>query len=207
MFTSPCARCPRVFTFPAETPHSQIDRAMEIHCNVCPRTIRYVLEVLSRLESSALTMPQCRNEEPLWIDDHTPTASTSHIVSEPIAYTQVVFAIPVNNLTAITNTEDEIESAKESVGRHCARGRTNMTEDQRRRLLEEDEWTARVEPRRVTCGACGLTILLDQRPGQYGRRGRYYPGPWMKHRRRCQEIERLEALATEVMFDLSRVHR
>jgi hypothetical protein len=118
-----------------------------------------------------------------------------------------VFAIPVNNLTAIEHTEDEIESAEGNVGRHRVRGRTNMTEDDRRRFLEADEWAAEVEPRRVTCGACGLTILLDQRQGPHGRRGRYYPGPWMKHRRRCQEIERLEALAMEVMSDLSRAHR
>jgi hypothetical protein len=202
MFTSPCARCPRVFTFPAETPLSRIDRVVEIHSDVCPQTIRYVLEVLSRLESSALTMPQHRNE-----DDHTPTAGTSHITSEPIAYTQVVFAIPVNNLTANVNTENGVDNAEGSVGQHRARGRTNMTEDQRRMFLEADEWAAEVEPRRVTCGACGLTILLDQRLGPHGRRGRYYPGPWMKHRRRCQEIERLEALAMEVMSNLSRAHR
>jgi hypothetical protein len=48
MFTSPCSRCPRVFTLPAETPLSQMDRIMEIHSDVCPQTIRYVLEVLSR---------------------------------------------------------------------------------------------------------------------------------------------------------------
>jgi hypothetical protein len=161
------------------------------------------------VESGALTMPQHSDEVPLWFDDHTPTASTSHIASEPtgIAYTQVVFAIPVNQMTEIIHTENGGESADGNVGRSRAHGRTNMTEDQRRQFLEADEWTARVEPRRVTCRACDMVILLDQRQGQYGRRGRYYPGPWMKHRRRCQEIERLEALAMQVMSNLSRAHR
>jgi hypothetical protein len=152
-------------------------------------------------------MPQCSNEEPLWVNNHTPAAGTSHITSEPIVYQQVVTAIPVNQMTEITSTDNDIEGANVNVERPRARGRTNMTENQRREFLEADEWAARVEPRSVTCGACGMTILLDQRRGPYGGRGRYYPGPWMKHRRRCQEIERLDALAMEVTSDLSEAHR
>jgi hypothetical protein len=159
------------------------------------------------VEICVFTTPQHSDEEPLWIDHHMPAAGTSHITSEPLAYNQVVMAVPVSPRTENTTTGHESEGANRSVGRPRAHGRTNMTENERRRFLEEDEWVARVEPGSVTCGACNMTILLDQRRGKYGRRGRYYPGPWMKHRRRCQEIERLDALAMEVTSNLPSGHR
>jgi hypothetical protein len=68
-----------------------------------------------------------------------------------------------------------------------SRKKNTMDEEARKRKLEADEWTTDVTPKSVKCRACGRNVSLDKR-------SRYYPGLWLKHRGKCMEIKRLEAL-------------
>ncbi|KAG1826788.1 uncharacterized protein BJ212DRAFT_1491535 [Suillus subaureus] len=53
------------------------------------------------------------------------------------------------------------------------------SEAQRKRELKDDEYTCSVH-------GCEKEISLDKRP-------RYYPELWTKHRRKCQEIKKIES--------------
>ncbi|KAF8071484.1 hypothetical protein FPV67DRAFT_875350 [Lyophyllum atratum] len=59
-----------------------------------------------------------------------------------------------------------------------------MEEAERRRLLEEDIWTAEVQPKQIRCRGCSRWIKLDAR-------SMYYHGFWEKHRDLCQGIKRI----------------
>ena len=61
-----------------------------------------------------------------------------------------------------------------------------MKESLRKAFLERDEWAMEVEPRSVTCGGCRQRLGLDKRSGTY------YASLWLKHRRMCRVIKRLE---------------
>lgn len=63
--------------------------------------------------------------------------------------------------------------------------RKRKTEEQRKRELEEDEFTADVTVTSVTCVGCGKQISLDKR-------SRYYPGLWVKHRNKCPDVEKIK---------------
>ncbi|KIK45320.1 hypothetical protein CY34DRAFT_539875 [Suillus luteus UH-Slu-Lm8-n1] len=58
-------------------------------------------------------------------------------------------------------------------------------EDKRKQELEEDEYTADVQPISVKCRGCQKAIKLDKR-------SRYYPGLWVKHRGKCPGIRKIE---------------
>lgn len=73
----------------------------------------------------------------------------------------------------------------DDVTRRTERRKNMMGEQERKEKLLSDEWTSNVMPQSVDCGACGKTISLDKR-------SRYYPGLWLKHRGKCQELKRLE---------------
>ncbi|KAJ6504552.1 hypothetical protein DFH09DRAFT_288741 [Mycena vulgaris] len=60
--------------------------------------------------------------------------------------------------------------------------KTSHSEAERKAALEKDPWTLVVEPTKVVCRGCKLTVRLD-------RRSRYYPGLWHKHRDRCEDIK------------------
>ena len=68
-----------------------------------------------------------------------------------------------------------------------------LNEIERRAKLEADEWAGEVQPTSVKCLACERTIKLD-------RRSTYYPGLWIKHRDKCQELKRHLALRLQVKF-------
>ncbi|KAF4593209.1 hypothetical protein EYR38_008921 [Pleurotus pulmonarius] len=70
------------------------------------------------------------------------------------------------------------------------RKKNMMDETERKKKLEEDPWALEVTPVSVRCGACTRLVSLDKR-------SRYYPGLWLKHREKCMEIKRLEALEHE----------
>ncbi|KAF9489290.1 hypothetical protein BDN71DRAFT_1456296 [Pleurotus eryngii] len=70
------------------------------------------------------------------------------------------------------------------------RKKNMMDETERKKKLEEDPWAVEVTPVSVRCGACTRLVSLDKR-------SRYYPGLWLKHREKCMEIKRLEALENE----------
>ncbi|KAJ7784994.1 hypothetical protein DFH07DRAFT_1054471, partial [Mycena maculata] len=61
--------------------------------------------------------------------------------------------------------------------------KTARTEVERKAVLRDDPWTGLVEFYRVLCRGCGNTIKLDAR-------SRYYPGLWLKHRKRCDGVRR-----------------
>jgi hypothetical protein len=109
-----------------------------------------------------------------------------------IANRQVVMVIAVHFRTANSNTDSASEWAKGSVGRPRVRGHANMTERQRR---VGDERRA---------AECHMRCMLHGHSAR--QRARYYPGSWMKHRRRCQEMKRLEALVMEVTSNAFSVH-
>ncbi|TFK67017.1 hypothetical protein BDN72DRAFT_124761 [Pluteus cervinus] len=68
-----------------------------------------------------------------------------------------------------------------------SRKKNMMDERERKKLLENDEWTAAVDTHNVVCKGCGRQVSLDKR-------SRYYPGLWLKHRGKCMEIKRLQAM-------------
>lgn len=80
------------------------------------------------------------------------------------------FSGPTRNLTSTTAAGWE---------------RKRKTEEQRKRELEGDEFTADVTVTSVTCVGCGKQISLDKR-------SRYYPGLWVKHRNKCPDVEKLK---------------
>ncbi len=65
-----------------------------------------------------------------------------------------------------------------------------MDESERKKKLEDDPWALEVTPISVRCGACTRLVSLDKR-------SRFYPGLWLKHREKCMEIKRLEAIEQE----------
>ncbi|KAG2147307.1 hypothetical protein BD769DRAFT_1345826 [Suillus cothurnatus] len=59
------------------------------------------------------------------------------------------------------------------------------SEAQRKRELEDDEYTYSVYPTSVRCHGCEKEISLDKR-------FRYYPGLWIKHKKKCRGIQKIE---------------
>lgn len=70
------------------------------------------------------------------------------------------------------------------------RKKNMMDESERKKKLEDDPWALEVTPISVRCGACTRLVSLDKR-------SRFYPGLWLKHREKCMEIKRLEAIEQE----------
>lgn len=87
---------------------------------------------------------------------------------------------------AIRNTRSANGHASTSAEPQPRRKNT-MDERERKRMLEEDEWTGSVETHSVVCMGCKRKVSLDKR-------SRYYPGLWTKHRGKCMEIKRLMAV-------------
>ncbi|KIK39222.1 hypothetical protein CY34DRAFT_14512 [Suillus luteus UH-Slu-Lm8-n1] len=59
-------------------------------------------------------------------------------------------------------------------------------EPQRKQELEDDEYAEDIKPKSVKCRGCQHTIKLDDR-------SMYYPELWIRHRKRCQAIHKMEA--------------
>ncbi|KIK44857.1 hypothetical protein CY34DRAFT_10735 [Suillus luteus UH-Slu-Lm8-n1] len=59
-------------------------------------------------------------------------------------------------------------------------------EPQRKQELEDDEYAEDVKPKSVKCRGCQHTIKLDDR-------SMYYPELWIRHRKRCRAIRKMEA--------------
>jgi hypothetical protein len=71
--------------------------------------------------------------------------------------------------------------------------KSTMNEHERKMTLEVDEWASNITPTSVKCVACGQMISLDKR-------SRYYPGLWLKHRRRCTALKRLQAIRSPQVY-------
>ncbi|KAG6335794.1 hypothetical protein ID866_3290 [Astraeus odoratus] len=63
--------------------------------------------------------------------------------------------------------------------------RKRKTEEQRKRELEEDDFTENVTATSVICRGCRKQISLDKR-------SRYYPGLWVKHKSKCPDVSRIK---------------
>ncbi|KIK37012.1 hypothetical protein CY34DRAFT_15991 [Suillus luteus UH-Slu-Lm8-n1] len=59
-------------------------------------------------------------------------------------------------------------------------------EPERKQGLEEDEYAEDIQPKSVKCRVCKQILKCDNR-------SRYYPGLWIKHRRTCRAIRKMEA--------------
>lgn len=108
--------------------------------------------------------------------------STSSIVSSTTPAHDTPQSMPKRN-----DSQREFSGPTRNTSSATAAGweRKRKTEEQRKRELEEDEFTANVTVTRVTCVGCGKQISLDKR-------SRYYPGLWVKHRNKCPDVERLK---------------
>ncbi|KAL0953347.1 hypothetical protein HGRIS_004587 [Hohenbuehelia grisea] len=91
---------------------------------------------------------------------------------------------PRSTTEGTSGTDAEAELSE----RPRKRQKNTMNESARKKQLEDDPWTEDVTPTSVSCGACHREIRLDKR-------SRFYPGLWNKHRAKCMEIQRLEALS------------
>jgi hypothetical protein len=65
------------------------------------------------------------------------------------------------------------------------RRKKHKKEHQRKQELEADEYTEDVKPKSVKCRGC-------QRPLKLDKRSRYYPGLWLKHKKKCRGILKME---------------
>jgi hypothetical protein len=61
---------------------------------------------------------------------------------------------------------------------------------ERKALLEADPYAYKVRVHWVRCRGCDNDISLDKR-------SEYYPGLWIKHRRKCKEIAKLREKESE----------
>ncbi|KAI5980803.1 hypothetical protein EDD15DRAFT_2381210 [Pisolithus albus] len=89
-------------------------------------------------------------------------------------------------LSACASAQHDTENPSSTTAAGWERKR--KTEEQRKRELEEDEFTADVTVTSVTCVGCGKQISLDKR-------SRYYPGLWVKHRNKCPDVEKIKRVA------------
>lgn len=90
----------------------------------------------------------------------------------PFAPPAMSLPAPVENkpLSSMHRRGDEVSALSKSILASAGWERKRKTEDQRKRELEEDEYTANVTATSVTCVGCHKEISLDKR-------SRYYPGP------------------------------
>ena len=61
---------------------------------------------------------------------------------------------------------------------------------ERKALLEADPYAYKVRVHWIRCRGCDKDISLDKR-------SEYYPGLWIKHRRKCKEITKLREKVNE----------
>ena len=90
---------------------------------------------------------------------------------------------------SVARPDKKEETNTLDVGKRAAKKLAN--EMKRKAKLEAEEWTTDVQPISVKCVGCENTIRLDKR-------AKYYPGLWTKHRGKCPEIKRIEAIREQV---------
>lgn len=116
-----------------------------------------------------------------------PHASPAHMARTPTSPPDTEIALPL----VAPEQHSSSNSVAESVGsqnNHCISTgceRKRRTLEQRKLELEQDEYAENITTKSVICGGCHKEISLDKRSD-------YYPGLWLKHRRKCPRIEKLE---------------
>ncbi|KAI6041869.1 hypothetical protein EDC04DRAFT_2545110, partial [Pisolithus marmoratus] len=161
----PCGRCKAVIQHDSRAPWSVVNKLVSMHWEACPGSPHVLLGKLPPPTSGTHPIPL--------------GPSTSSIVSSATPATQGTskrnddqrnFSGPTRNTSSTTAAGWE---------------RKRKTEEQRKRELEEDEFTTNVTVTSVTCVGCNKSISLDKR-------SRYYPGLWVKHRNKCPDVQRLK---------------
>jgi len=117
-----------------------------------------------------------------------PHARLAHMAGTPNYSPHTVIALPP---PVAPEQRSSANPAVESVGSPnnprissgCERKRRTI--EQRKLELEQDEYAKNITTKSVVCGGCRKEISLDKR-------SKYYPGLWLKHRRKCPSIEKLE---------------
>ncbi|KAI6112555.1 hypothetical protein F5141DRAFT_732169 [Pisolithus sp. B1] len=164
----PCGRCKAVIQHDSRAPWSVVNKLVTMHWEACPGSPHVLLAKLPPLNSGIQPTPFGPSTSPIAFST-TPAHNTTQSTSKRND-SQREFSGPTRNPSSTTAAGWE---------------RKRKTEEQRKRELEEDEYTADVTVTSVTCVGCGKQISLDKR-------SRYYPGLWVKHRNKCPDVEKLK---------------
>ncbi|KAJ7073379.1 hypothetical protein B0H15DRAFT_957218 [Mycena belliarum] len=195
-FSNPCGRgCGHIFEYAGPNPLENISRLVNEHWSVCPGRNPSATHALNthwepepRIvdevnrgrdervhEERALSHSGRSWSPPPGDADDVPASGPSGSgTSSPSARS-------TRSLSSLS-THTPTSLAAEHTGKKSSR-----SEGERRRTLEDDEWTMRVTPHEVVCRGCRRSIKLD-------RRSRYYPGLWEKHRDRCEHVAKMRRL-------------
>ena len=95
---------------------------------------------------------------------------------------------PVVSWTSLSNdgTHQASTHITETPGRKAG-NQKRRREEERIKVFENDKCILSFKETWVTCKGCRKIIKLDSRDG-----ARYYPGFWVKHRKRCNGVKDLE---------------
>ncbi|KAI5987124.1 hypothetical protein EDD15DRAFT_1511764 [Pisolithus albus] len=167
----PCGRCKAVIQHDSRAPWSVVSRLVAMHWEACPGSPHVLLTKLPPLTLGIQPTPPRPTTPPIALSA-APAHNTTQSVSKRND-SQRDFSGPTRNPSSTTAAGWE---------------RKRKTEEQRKRELEEDEFTADVTVTSVTCVGCGKQISLDKR-------SRYYPGLWVKHRNKCPDVEKIKRVA------------
>lgn len=74
------------------------------------------------------------------------------------------------------------------------RQRKYLKKDERRTLLEQDEWSIKVEAKRVLCKGCREWIALNPQPKR-----EYVVANWETHKTRCDQITGFKTVTQAVV--------
>lgn len=157
----------------SDTTQTAMNRAYTVQCGRCQAVIEYDTHTdwptVNHLVNKHLGI--C----PAKLDLHRP--ASSHPPSKTHDTQNTLSHSSIKSMGADDSKHDDQFSA--------GRRKKKKKEAQRKRELEDDEFTYRVRPTSVRCHGCKKKIRLDKR-------SRYYPGLWTKHRRKCRGIQKIE---------------
>ncbi|KAG6830228.1 hypothetical protein H0H92_001668 [Tricholoma furcatifolium] len=112
-------------------------------------------------------------------DDSSHNTTTLFVAAMNTGVTQPT---PFSPGAGLTSTRTTRLITRMPVKRRPRERKNCMDVDERRRQLEDDEWTLEVRSHIVKCRGCEKWIRLDQR-------NEYYAGLWLKHQDLCRGIK------------------
>lgn len=118
----------------------------------------------------------------------TPRAMLAHMAHTPTPPPDTEIALPARIAPEQCSSSNPIVASVSSPNNSCFSPgceRKRRTLEQRKMELEQDEYAKNITKKSVVCGGCRREISLDKRSD-------YYPGLWLKHKRKCPIIEKLE---------------
>ncbi|KAJ7692291.1 hypothetical protein B0H17DRAFT_1200620 [Mycena rosella] len=199
-FRNTCGRrgCSHIFEYAGPNPLENISRLVNEHWHVCPgRDTGATHPLNTRWEPRPLDLGESHralnSEIPTTLSVSPPSGVGGTDVSQMSGPSASGTSASRSSSRSNRSTKSLPPSASASAsvaastsGSACASissephtKKTSRSETERRRTLENDQWTMSVGPYEVVCRGCRRPIKLD-------RRSRYYPGLWEKHRDRCE---------------------